>query len=105
MRKKIKRENVILQSDIDVINKLLEGNAKARNAFDKFYICLQEISAGNSAKTALYDHYYSALNRELNNLSVNQAKIVRKRISALAASFNAILESENILITSNTMLT
>lgn len=95
--KKIKRENVILQSDIDVINKLLEGNAKARNAFDKFYICLQEISAGNSAKTALYDHYYSALNRELNNLSVNQAKIVRKRISALAASFNAILESEKYI--------
>ena len=26
--KKKKRENVILQSDIDVINKLLEGNAK-----------------------------------------------------------------------------
>lgn len=95
--KKIKRQNVILQSDIDVINKLLEGNAKARNAFDKFYICLQEISAGNSAKTALYDHYYSALNRELNNLSVNQAKIVRKRINALAASFSAILESEKYI--------
>lgn len=95
--KKIKRENIILQSDIDIINKLLEVNAKAKNAFDKFYICLQEISAGNSAKTALYDHYYSALTRELNNLPINQAKIIRKRINALAASFSAILESEKYI--------
>lgn len=94
---KIKRENIILQSDIDIINKLLEGNAKAKNAFDKYYICLQEISAGNSAKTALYDHYYSALTRELNNVPINQAKIVRKRINALAASFSAILESEKYI--------
>lgn len=94
---KIKRENIILQSDIDIINKLLEGNAKAKNAFDKYYICLQEISAGNSAKTALYDHYYSALTGELNNVPINQAKIVRKRINALAASFSAILESEKYI--------
>ncbi|MBR4049512.1 MAG: DUF1887 family protein [Clostridia bacterium] len=94
---KIKRENIILQSDIDIINKLLESNGKAKNAFDKYYICLQEISAGNSAKTALYDHYYSALTRELNNVPVNQAKIVRKRINVLAASFNAILESEKYI--------
>ena len=94
---KIKRENIILQSDIDIINKLLEGNAKAKNAFDKYYICLQEISAGNSTKTALYDHYYSALTRELNNVPINQAKIVRKRINALAASFSAILESEKYI--------
>lgn len=94
---KIKRENIILQSDIDIINKLLEGNAKAKNAFDKYYICLQEISAGNSAKTALYDHYYSALTRELNNLPINQAKIVRKRINALSESFSAILESEKYI--------
>lgn len=94
---KIKRDNIIFQSDIDVINKLLEGNAKAKNAFDKYYICLQEISAGNSAKTALYDHYYSALTRELNNIPINQAKLVRKRINALAASFSAILESEKYI--------
>lgn len=94
---RIKRENIILQSDIDIINKLLEGNAKAKNAFDKYYICLQEISAGNSAKTALYDHYYSALTRELNNVPINQEKIVRKRINALAASFSAILESEKYI--------
>lgn len=94
---RIKRENIILQSDIDIINKLLEGNAKAKNAFDKYYICLQEISAGNSAKTALYDHYYSALTKELNNIPVNQSKIVRKRIYALAASFSAILESEKYI--------
>lgn len=94
---KIKRENIILQSDIDIINKLLEGNTKAKNAFDKYYICLQEISAGNSAKTALYEHYYSDLTRELNNVPINQAKIVRKRINALAASFNAILESEKYI--------
>lgn len=94
---KIKRENIILQSDIDIINKLLEGNAKAKNAFDKYYICLQEISAGNSAKTALYDHYYSALTRELNNLPINQAKIVQKRINALSESFSAILESEKYI--------
>lgn len=94
---KIKRENIILQTDIDIINKLLEGNAKAKNAFDKYYICLQEISAGNSAKTALYDHYYSALIRELNNVPINQAKIVRKRINALVASFSAILESEKYI--------
>ena len=94
---KIKRENIILQSDIDIINKLLDGNTKAKNAFDKYYICLQEISAGNSAKTALYDHYYSALTREINNVPVNQAKIVRKRINALATSFSAILESEKYI--------
>lgn len=94
---RIKRENLIIQSDIDIINKLLEGNAKAKNAFDKYYICLQEISAGNSAKTALYDHYYSALTKELNKVPVNQSKIVRKRIYALAASFSAILESEKYI--------
>lgn len=92
--KRIKRENIILQSDIDIIYKLLEGDTKAKNAFDKYYICLQEISAGHSAKTALYDHYYSALTRELNNIPVNRAKIVRKRINTLTASFSAILESE-----------
>lgn len=95
--KKIKRENIILQSDIDIITKLLEGDTKAKNAFDKYYICLQEISAGHSAKTALYDHYYSALTKELNNVPINQAKIVRKRINTLAASFNAILESEKYI--------
>lgn len=95
--KKIKRENIILQSDIDIINKLLEGTPKAKNAFDKYYICLQEISAGNSAKTSLYEHYYSALIRELSSIPVNQAKIVRKRINALATSFNMILESEKYI--------
>jgi hypothetical protein len=94
---RIKRENIILQSDTDIIYKLLEGNTKAKNAFDKYYICLQEISDGNSAKASLYEHYYSALNKELNNIPVNQAKIVRKRINALAASFSAILESEKYI--------
>lgn len=94
---KIKRENIIPQSDIDIINKLLEGNAKAKNTFDKYYICLQEISAGNSAKTALYDHYYSALIKELNNVPINQSKILRKRVNALAASFSTILESEKYI--------
>lgn len=94
---KRKCDNIILQSDIDTINNLLESNIKAKNAFDKYYICLQEINAGNSAKTALYDHYYSALTKELNNVPVNQAKIVRKRINALAASFSAILESEKYI--------
>lgn len=95
--KRIKRENIILQSDIDIIYKLLEDDTKAKNAFDKYYICLQEISAGHTAKTALYDHYYSALTRELNNVPVNRAKIVRKRINTLAASFSAILESEKYI--------
>lgn len=95
--KKIKRDNIIVQSDIDIINKLLEGNAKAKKAFDKYYICLQEISAGNSAKTSLYEHYYSALTKELNDLPANQAKIVRKRIHALTASFSVILESEKYI--------
>ena len=94
---KTKCENIILQSDIDIIYKLLEDNTKAKNAFDKYYICLQEISAGSSAKTALYDHYYSALTKEINNLPVNQAKIVRKRINALTASFSPILESEKYI--------
>lgn len=95
--KKIKRDNIIIQSDIDIINKLLEGNVKAKNSFDKYYVCLQEISAGNSAKTSLYEHYYSALIKELNDLPANQAKIVRKRINALAASFSVILESEKYI--------
>lgn len=95
--RKIKRENLILQSDIDIINKLLDSFPKAKNAFDKFYICLQEISAGNSAKTSLYEHYYSALIRELNCISENQAKLIRKRINALTASFSYILESEKYI--------
>ena len=94
---KAKRESFIFLSDIDIIYKLLEVSAKAKNAFDKYYICLQEISAGNSAKTSLYEHYYSALLKEINKLPVNQAKIVRKRINSLAASFEAILESEKYI--------
>lgn len=93
----IKRENIICQSDIDIIKKLLKNSPNTEKAFDKYYICLQEICAGNSAKTALYDHYYSELTREVNNLPANQAKIVRKRINALAASFSAILESEKYI--------
>lgn len=94
---KTKRENIIIQSDIDIIYKLLEGDSKAKNAFDKYYICLQEISAGNSAKTSLYEHYYSTLLKEINKLPVNQSKIIRKRINALSASFEAILESEKYI--------
>lgn len=94
---KIRRDNIILKSDIDIINKLLEGYPKAKNAFDKYYICLQEINAGNSAKTSLYDHYYSALNKALNRIPIQQARIVRKRINTLSASFSAILESEKYI--------
>lgn len=95
--RKIKRENLILQSDIDVIDKLLDGSPKAKNAFDKFNICLQEISAGNSAKTALYDHYFSALTRELIGIPASRAKLIRKRINALTSSFSYILESEKYI--------
>ena len=95
--RKIKRENLMLQSDIDIINKLLDSFPKAKNAFDKFYICLQEISAGNSAKTSLYDHYYSALTKELNGIPTSQAKLIRKRINALTSSFGYILESEKYI--------
>lgn len=94
---KIKKENIILQSDIDSIYKLLENFTKAKNAFDKYYICLQEINAGNSVKTTLYEHYYSVLKKELTCLPVQQGKLVTKRINTLAASFNAILESEKYI--------
>lgn len=94
---RVKRENIILQSDIDIIYKLLGGYTEAKIAFDKYYICIQEISAGNNAKTTLYEHYYSTLNKALNNLPKDQAKIVKRRINTLAASFNAILESEKYI--------
>ena len=93
----IKRNNIIVQSDIDIIYKLLEGYPIAKNAFDKYYVCLQEIGAGNSAKTALYDHYYSGLKKALTSVPVSQSQIVYKRINALAVSFNKILESERYI--------
>lgn len=95
--RQIKCDNIIIQSDIDIINKLLEGYPKAQNAFDKYNICLQEISAGNSAKTSLYEHYYFALIREINVIPTSKAKIICKRIDALAASFSSILESEKYI--------
>lgn len=91
---KTKSKNLISQSDIDSIHKLLENNIKAKKVFDKYYICIQEISAGNSAKTSLYEHYYSALIKEVRNLPTDQAKIIRKRINTLATTFSVILESE-----------
>ncbi|MCR5835617.1 MAG: DUF1887 family protein [Lachnospiraceae bacterium] len=94
---KNRSKNLISQSDIDSILKLLENNIKAKKVFDKYYICLQEISAGNSAKTSLYEHYYSALIKEVNNLPMDQAKIIRKRINTLVTAFNVILESEKYI--------
>lgn len=91
---KIKRENNMPQADVDIIHKLLEGNVRIVNAFDKFYICLQEISMGNGAKVSLYEHYYSKLMKELYTLPSDKEKLVCKRIDALAAPFSAILENE-----------
>lgn len=94
---KIKGNNIISQADIDAIHKLLEGNIKVTSVFDKFYICLQEINAGNSSKTSLYEHYYSELCKVISQMPVQQSKIVRKRIDTLVASFSTILESEKYI--------
>ncbi len=93
----IRCENLLLQSDIDIIDRMLEGSATAKRAFKKYYICFQEISAGVNGKVALYEHYYSALLKELKTLPVNQAKIVSKRLNALAESCSPIVESQKFI--------
>lgn len=93
----IRKRNLLSDSDIFEINKLLVNYKEANSAFKKYILCLQEINSGSKTQTKLYSYYQSRLNKELLNVPKDVYKLINKRLDAIESIFRPIIESEKYI--------
>lgn len=93
----IRKRNLLSDSDIFEINKLLVNYKEANSAFKKYILCLQEINSGSKTQTKLYSYYQSKLNKELLNVPKDVYKLINKRLDAIESIFRPIIESEKYI--------
>ena len=93
----IRKRNLLSDSDIFEINKLLVNYKEANSAFKKYILCLQEINSGSKTQNKLYSYYQSRLNKELLNVPKDVYKLINKRLDAIESIFRPIIESEKYI--------
>lgn len=93
----IRKRNLLSDSDIFEINKLLVNYKEANSAFKKYILCLQEINSGSKTQTKLYSYYQSKLNKELLNVPKDVYNLINKRLDAIESIFRPIIESEKYI--------
>lgn len=93
----IRKRNLLSDSDIFEINKLLVNYKEANSAFKKYILCLQEINSGSKTQTKLYSYYQSRLNKELLNVPKDVYNLINKRLDAIESTFRPIIESEKYI--------
>lgn len=93
----IRKRNLLSDSDIFEINKLLVNYKEVNSAFKKYILCLQEINSGSKTQTKLYSYYQFRLNKELLNVPKDVYKLINKRLDAIESTFRPIIESEKYI--------
>lgn len=93
----VRKKNLLSDSDVLEINKLLANYKEANSAFKKYILCLHEINSGSKAQTKLHSYYQSRLNKELLNVPQDVCKLINKRLSAVESAFYPIIESEKYI--------
>ena len=93
----IRKKNLIPQTDIDEIDKILGKHQEAKNAFKNFIVCLQEINSGNNEQTKLYKYNKSNLDKAITTLPKATLKTIKRRISTIEESFYPIIESQRYI--------
>ena len=86
----VRKKNLLSGSLMRSIRMLLEGNKEAYDAFQEWYICLQEIWIGNSEKERLYKGLLQDFMEEVKQLPETTRKALEEQVKAFEALFDPI---------------
>lgn len=93
----IRKKNLLSDSDVFEINKLLANYKEASSAFKKYILCLHEINSGSKSQTKLHSYYKSRLNKVLQKVPKDVYTAIKKRLSSIEDAFYPIIESEKYI--------
>lgn len=93
----IRKKNLLSDSDVFEINKLLTNYKETSSAFKKYILCLHEINSGSKSQTKLHSYYKSWLNKVLQKVPKDVYTAIKKRLSSIENAFYPIIESEKYI--------